>query len=486
LKKKPKALFDRDWEWGELTRFAEDKRSGAALGIVSGRRRQGKSWLLHALAESTGGFYYEAIEGSEGEILRDLGVKLASFTRAPAPFGFSSMEQALAALFELGTNGQNATVVLDEFPVLAGANPAAPSILRNLLGPGGGQRNRSRTRLLLCGSALHFMGGLLAGQSPLRGRAGLELIVPSFDFRTARQFWRIRDLALAVKVFAIVGGTPAYRREFVADDVPRGPSDFDAWVARTALSPAVPLFREARYLLAEDPAIGDLGLYHSVLSAIAFGETTSAKIAGRLGRPATALAHPLNVLADAGFVAREQDPFHEKRIHYAITEPIVTFHHAILRPAWSDLERPGRAAEVWKRSKPTFEAQVLGPAFESLCRTWARHFAEPDTFGGPVRSVARALVPDAGERRTHEVDVVVMGDDDRILALGEAKWAKAIADADLERLRRIASLLSTRGHDTRGTRFALFSGTGFSPAFRSRTEAEGCVLIDLKRLYGVG
>lgn len=44
-----------------------------------------------------------------------------------------------------------------------------------------------------------------------------------------------------------------------------------------ALSPAVPLFREARYLLAEDPAIGDLGLYHSVLSAIAYDETTSAK-----------------------------------------------------------------------------------------------------------------------------------------------------------------------------------------------------------------
>ena len=484
--KKPGILFDRDWEWDQLVRFTGDSHPGIALGIISGRRRQGKSWLLHALTEATGGFYYEAIDGSESEIVRDLGVKLASFTQAPAPFGFSSMEQALAALIELGTRGHNTTVVLDEFPALAAANPAAPSILRNLLGPGGPQRNRSRARLLLCGSALHFMGGLLAGQSPLRGRAGLELIVPSLDFRTARQFWRIRDLALAVKVFSIVGGTPAYRREFVADDVPRGPRDFDPWVARTALSPAVPLFREARYLLAEDPAIGDLGLYHSVLSAIAYGETTSAKIAGRLGRPATALAHPLNVLTDAGFVAREQDPFHEKRVHYAITEPIVTFHHAILRPAWSDLERPGRAAEVWRRSKPTFEAKVLGPAFESLCRTWVRNFAEPGRFGGPVRRVARALVPDAGEHRTHEVDVVVMGDDERVLAIGEAKWAETMGDADVERLRRIATLLSTRGHDTRDTRFALFSGTGFSAAFRSRREAEGCVLVDLKRLYGEG
>jgi AAA+ ATPase superfamily predicted ATPase len=484
--KKPGTLFDREWEWGELARFTDDKRSGITLGIVSGRRRQGKSWLLHALTEATGGFYYEAIDGSESEIVRDLGVKLATFTQAPAPFAFSTMEQALAALVELGTRGRSTTVVLDEFPALAAANPAAPSILRNILGPGGPQRNRSRTRLLLCGSALHFMGGLLAGQSPLRGRAGIELVVPSFDFRMARQFWGIRDLALAVKVFSIVGGTPAYRREFVADNVPRGPKDFDAWVSRTALNPAVPLFREARYLLAEDPAIGDLGLYQSVLSAIAHGETTSAKIAGRLGRPATALAHPLNVLADAGFVEREQDPFHEKRVHYTIIEPIVTFHHAILRPAWSDLERPGRATQVWRRSKPTFEARVLGPAFESLCRTWARQFAEPETFGSSVKRVARGLVPDASEHRTHEVDVVVLGDDDRILAIGEAKWAESMGDGDLQRLHRIATLLATRGYDTRDTRFALFSGAGFSAAFRSRREAGGCVLVDLKRIYGVG
>jgi uncharacterized protein len=484
--KKPATLFDRDWEWRELARFANDTRPGITLGVVSGRRRQGKSWLLHALAEATGGFYYESIDGSESEVLRDLGIKLAAYTEAPAPFGFSSMAQALAALVELGTRGHNTMIVLDEFPALAAASPAAPSILRNLLGPGGPVRSRSRARLLLCGSAIHFMGGLLAGQSPLRGRAGLELVVPSFDFRTARKFWGIRDLALAAKVFSVVGGTPAYRREFVADDAPRRPKDFDAWVARTALNPAVPLFREARYLLAEDPAIGDLGLYHSVLSAIANGETTSARIAGRLGRPATALAHPLNVLSDAGFVGREQDPFHEKRVHYTITEPIVTFHHAILRPAWSELERPGHAAGVWRRLKPNFDAQVLGPAFESLCRTWARHFAEPDTFGGPVRRVARGLVPDAGEHRTHEVDVVVLGDDSRLLAIGEAKWGDAMGDAELARLRRIATVLSTRGHDTRGMRFALFSGSGFSAAFRNRAAAEGCALVDLERLYRGG
>jgi hypothetical protein len=483
--KKPDAVFDRHWEWARLVRFATDPRPGPTLGIVSGRRRQGKSTLVHALTQATGGFYFEALEGNGAEILRDLGAKVAAHVGAPAPFTFATPEQALVALVNLGAAGRAVPVVLDEFPCWATATPTVPSLVRNLLGPGGAGRTDARCRLLLCGSALSLMGGLLGGQAPLRGRAGLELVVDAFDFRSAREFWGLCDLDLAVRVFAIVGGTPAYRREFVADDTPNSAREFDAWVARTVLNPAVPLFREARYLLAEDPAVGDLGLYHSVLAAIAAGETTSARIAARMGRPATALAHPLTVLADAGFVAREQDAFHAKKVHYAITEPIIRFHHAILRPAWSELERPGRAREVWRRARPSFLAQVVGPTFEALCRTWALRFAEARTFGGPVHAVRRGLVPDAGERRLHEVDVVVLGEGERLLAIGEAKWGAPMDGRDVDRLRRIVHLLGSRGHDVSGTRLACFGAAGFAADLRARERAERLVLVDLARLYGV-
>jgi hypothetical protein len=53
------------------------------------------------------------------------------------------------------------------------------------------------------------MGGLLSGNAPLRGRAGLELVVPTLDFQLAAQFWELTDPVLAIKVHAIVGGTPS-------------------------------------------------------------------------------------------------------------------------------------------------------------------------------------------------------------------------------------------------------------------------------------
>jgi hypothetical protein len=95
------------------------------------------------------------------------------------------------------------------------------------------------------------MGKLLSGNAPLRGRSGLELLVRPLDHRLAAEFWNLADPRLALMVNSIVGGTPAYRREFARGDSPADMEDFDSWVVRTVLNPETPLFREARYLLAE-------------------------------------------------------------------------------------------------------------------------------------------------------------------------------------------------------------------------------------------
>jgi len=94
----------------------------------------------------------------------------------------------------------------------------------------------------------------------------MELIVKPLGYQESARFWGIDDPRLAVLVHPIVGGTPAYRREFVAGDAPDSLGDFDSWVLRTVLNPQVPLFREARYLLAEETETRDVALYHAVLA----------------------------------------------------------------------------------------------------------------------------------------------------------------------------------------------------------------------------
>lgn len=488
---RPSELFDREWEWEALTRFAADPRPEATLGIVSGRRRQGKSLLLQLLCEATGGFYYGAVEAAEADARRHLGAQLGTYLRAPAPLSLPDWPAAVEALMTLGEE-EPRVVVLDEFPYLVQAQPSLPSLLQAALAPRSAVRLGTRTRLILCGSALSLMGRLLAGDAPLRGRAALDLVVPTLDHRQAAAFWELERFPdLAFRVHAVVGGTPAYRRELVADDTPDGPGDFEGWLLRTALNPAVPLFREGRYLLAEEPELRDTALYHSVLAAIAEGRTRRGAIASALGRQSPDIGHPLAVLEDAGYVVKRDDVFRPRRPSWQIVEPIIRFYHAILRPAWGQLERPGRARSVWARARPTFEASILGPHFEELCRQWTLRYAGGETLGGEVDAVGAGVVHDAKSRARHQIDVVAFGSaagrGRSVLLLGEAKWGRVMDLPDLERLRRARTLLAERGvADVAHARLACFSGAGFSPALAASARAGEVVLVDLERLYRGG
>jgi AAA+ ATPase superfamily predicted ATPase len=486
---KPAEMFDREYEWSALTRFITDPQPGATLGVVSGRRRQGKTFLLDAACRAAGGFYFGATEAVDTESLRRFSTALTEHSRPATPYHFAHWSEAIDALLALGSE-RPLPVVIDEFPYLAKANPELPSVIQEALRPLRDQRTASRTRLLLCGSALSFMGKLLSGNAPLRGRSGLELLVRPLDHRLAAEFWDITDPRLALMVNSIVGGTPAYRREFARGDSPADMADFDGWVVRTVLNPETPLFREARYLLAEEPDLRDTTLYLSVLGAVADGNATRGGMAGYLERKATDIAHPINVLEDAGLLHRDADVFRENRPTYRIAEPLIGFYHAIMRPVWDQLERPGSANRVWQASRRRFVSNVLGPHFEQVCRDWALHHAEPDLLGGLPARVGHGTVHDPTSRTGHELDVAVIGIADSgkapLLAIGEAKWNDIMGAAHIDRLRHIRDLITRAGrYDTSHTKLVCFSGAGFNDKARqAATSSPDLHLVDLPALYG--
>ena len=479
---KPVRLFDRDAEWAGLTSFASDARPGATLGVVSGRRRQGKSYLLQALTAARGGIYFPALELTEAVSLRLFADELIRFSGAPVP-PLRDWLDAISHLFRLIGN-RSVPVVIDEFPFLVKASPALPSIIAGELGPGGSGA-ASQARLLLCGSAMSVMGGLLSGQAPLRGRAGLELLVHPFGYRDAARFWDITDPKLAMLVHAVVGGTPAYRRELAREDAPADLADFDPWVIRTVLNPQTPLFREARYLLAEETEIRDPSLYHSVLAAVAEGNNTSGGIASYIGRKSNEIAHPLRVLEDCRLLIKEPDLFRSGRARYRVAEPLITFYQAIMSREWARLELGG-APVIWPGARARFLAQVVGPHFEAICRDYAI-VADPAVFGGLPGEVGSGVVPDPANRAQIEVDVVVLapaepGRPRKILSLGEAKWDRVMDLRHAERLRRSRDLLAVKGFDTRDTVLSCYSGAGFDPDLQA-ARSPGIRLVGLDQIY---
>ena len=485
---RPGDLFDRVDEWADLDGFAAGTRPGLDIGIVSGRRRQGKSYLLRRLAATHGGIYSLALEEERRPALDRFGRGVTAALGLPAELRFEDWTRAVRLALGLDGGGRGRLVVLDEFPYLLRGSPELASALQAVYDDVRDESAASGARLILCGSAFAIMSELLSGARPLRGRARLDLVVRPFDFRLSREFWGIEDLDVAFRLHAIMGGTPGYRD--LTDGAPQSLHELDGWLAATVLNPAHALFGEADYLLREDPRITDRALYHSVLGAVAAGSSTPAAIGAALGRDARSLPHPLDVLQTAGFVRKTDDVLTRRRPSYGVADPIIRFAMLVVRPR-QDLYEERRAATAWAASQDAFSTRVLGPHFEELAREWTRRFASPATLGAPAGITGHAVINDPAGRAQHEVDVLVLAPEEQrharqavITALGEAKATRRPrALDDLARRGHIRSLLVDRGHDAGAARLLLFSRSGFgSELVTAAHDRRDVALVDLPRL----
>ena len=493
---RPSSLYDREAEWEDLSRFVSAPGPDLRLGIVYGRRRFGKSFLLRRLVEAVGGVYHLALREERRPALDRFAGSLSRQLQwaPPRPFRdwLDAMEQAVSVLGTRGTQPQ--ALVIDEYPYLQQNNPDLDSAIQALMDEAAaGSLTEAWTTpvsVVLCGSAMSVMTRILSGTSPMRGRAALDMPLAAFDYRQARGHWGITDMSTAFAVDTVVGGAAGYKDLTAAAGIPDSTEDLPAWLAATVLNPSHVMFREDEYLLREDPRVTDEATYYSLLQAVADGHSTPTKIAGALARTSNDISHHLQVMTTAGFVLRHEDLLADRRPLYRVADPIVRFHHLINRRHRARLE-DRHALEVWADAQATYRSQIVGPHFESICRLWTDRYASQATVGGTAGPSASLQVNDRRTRQSFELDVVALrggthaGNTKTIQLIGEAKTHRLDIDA-LERLDRLSDLLAERSGVALSptAKRLLFSTRGFTPQLaataRTRPDVE---LIDLTRLY---
>jgi uncharacterized protein len=472
---RPDDIFDRADEWRELSSFVSEP---SRLGVVWGPRRAGKSVLLAALAETAGGMYLEAVRQDSALSLADIGHAVGARVGV-GTVQYKAWSDAIDGLLSLP---DCPVVVLDEFGYLCEASPELPSIIQRAVDRsrrGKTSVSKLATRLVLCGSAVAQISHLLDRDQPLFGRAQLAQVIDAFDFRTSAEYWGLSESPqLAVLVHAALGGLPGYRD--VVTEGPRSLADFDDWITSRVLTPGSPLLEEDTLVLQSSGLTANV--YRSILTAVARGDRTPTGISSRTGRPASALARPIERLTEAGLLIQVLDPVRARRSRYELADPFISFHDAIIRPNRTRIRRRQQRI-VWTENEATWSSQIVGPHFERLCREAVLlHGAE---FGLPsIANVGATSIADAKGRRSHELDLVATGASGSIIAIGEAKHTSTARGlADLERLDHIRGLLPTAPDQM--VRLLLFSARGFERnlirAASSRTNVE---LIDVDRLYG--
>jgi hypothetical protein len=155
-----------------------------------------------------------------------------------------------------------------------------------------------------------------------------------------------------------------------------------------------------------------------------------------------------------------------------------------MRPEWYRLEA-GHTTEAWRDQQADFFSRVVGPHFESLCRTFTLK-AGTGLFGGPVGEVGSGIVNDPANRTRIEIDVAVLappepGRPRRLLSLGEVQWGQVMTRQHIARLARARDLLAA-SFDVSDCALTCYSGAGFSADLRSAA-GPGLVLVSVGDLY---
>jgi len=331
-------------------------REEGALAVVYGRRRIGKTRLLLEWLGNRAGVYTVA-DLSTADLQRRY-VAEALATRLPG-FGDVEYRDWPSLLVRLAREAQVAGLrgpfIFDELPYLVLASPELPSVLQRWIDH---EAQAARLVVAVAGSSQRMMQGfVLARDAPLFGRAREILELGPLDPSYLREVFRVASGIGLAEAYAAWGGVPRYWELAVqvAGDPP-------AQIERLVLDPLGPLHREPDRLLVEEvPSAVEA---RPVLDAIGAGAHRVSEIAGRIGRPATSMARPLDRLVEMGVVRREI-PFREpekrsRRSLYKIDDPFFRLWPGSSLPTGAS-SRPALAASACRSSSASGRSFVPKP-----------------------------------------------------------------------------------------------------------------------------
>lgn len=455
-------IVNRERELAELTRLAADP---PALVVLRGRRRVGKSHLLQAAFPPERLISFQADEQSEAGQLALLAREAARLLPGSPPLMFASWADALE--FFAGQSRQGPlVVVLDEFQYLCASQPALPSFLQRAWD--GWQRSRLPILLVLSGSAITFMEGLLGQGAPLYGRADYRPLLAPLDLWAASEFAPSGSAGeTLVERYAVLGGTPQYQ-------VWAGRRAVGAIVREVVLAKGAPLYEEPLNLLRSQEGIREPGTYFAALLAIAQGQTSTGQIASRAQVSSSVAGRMLDRLRELGYV-EHREPVElrpqKARAYWRIGDPYFRFWFRYVFPNRSRLERE-LVEEVATEVTADFSTFV-GHVFEDCCRAWVGRrspFAAESVEVGAWWS----------RKGDAEIDVVATGRDRHVL-LGSCKWRKGDVGEDvLDQLYAHRALL---GPKAARAHLALFARQRFSSGVQRRAAQENVLLVTASDLF---
>ena len=291
-------------------------------------------------------------------------------------------------------------VVIDEVPYLARADKGFLSTLQKYWDL---YLASTMIMLVLCGSLVSFMEGILSAKSPIYGRRTGVWKVNEIGFFDLFEFHPI-DIETAVKVYGVFGGVPQYRADYNSE------KDFWDNVRTLILSKGTKYYDEPKYLLKEE--LRDVLRYFSILRAMALGYTRFGQIADKARIKTKSLGKYLNVLEEMGYIREERPVIGKGRAVYRINDNFFAFWFRFVFPRRDEVEIGFDAVEEIRAEFNDY----LGLVFEEVAKQFLVELNRAGKLPFRFTKTGRWW------RKGEEIDLAALNEREKKALFVEVKW----------------------------------------------------------------
>ena len=396
------------------------------LIILYGRRRIGKTYLLQKFLSEVGGLYLLAEESET--ILEDFSGRLADYF--DDPLLRENPLQSWRAFFTYlaGKSSKRLVVIIDEVQYIAKSHRDFLSVLQKYWDM---HLSKTNIMLILCGSLVSFMEGILSAKSPIYGRRTGAWKVTEMDFFNVRDFHPL-STEEAIYVYSVFGGVPQYW----ADYNPK----LDFWdnLRVLLLSRGAKYYDEPKYLLKQE--LRDVSRYFSILRAIALGYNRFGQIADKARVEVNSLGKYLTVLEEMGYVGEEKSVIGKGRTIYKINDKFFNFWFRFVYSRKSEIEM---GFDIVEDIKSSFN-EYVGLVFEDIVKQFLIRLNRVNRLPFRFTKIGRWW------HKNEEIDLVALNEKEKKALFIEVKWKElneGKAERILKDLERKAELVNLEDWD---------------------------------------
>lgn len=343
----------------ELALLREEHIGKAVM--VYGKRRVGKTTLiLKALEQcSYQTVYFECLKGTMQDNIAGFVQELVRIKVLPVPLAFSSLQDVFAYL---NTMPQIIVVVVDEYTHLYAMNDSAvvDSVFQSII-----DNRLSNIELILAGSHIGLMKGLLQERNPLYGRFAVSIKLEELNYLDAAKFYPDKSAYDKVAHYAVFGGSPfinqalnpvATLRESIID---------------TVLNPMSSVYLYASQLVFADNALNVNA--ERIFFALGNDRKRYTEIEDALGVKKTGnLAKQIKTLTDHEILSRSipiNKPNDNKKATYELSDNLLRFYYTFVYKNTSALQVLGAEAFYDEFIAPVL-TDFITLRFEGICRDY--------------------------------------------------------------------------------------------------------------------